>query len=341
MKAAVFKGKGIMEVETYEKPQVKPHEVLVEVKACGVCGTDIHIYSGDEGAAACTPPTILGHEFSGVIAEVGEAVTTLKVGDRVSIDPNDMCGKCYYCNNGLAQFCESMIGIGTTVNGGFSQYAVVNAKQAFKLDESISFEEGAMVEPIACCLHGIDMCDIKVGHTVMVIGGGAIGLMMLQLARLKGAATVILSEPVQEKRELALELGADIVIDPINEDIAAVIKANGIKNIDATIECVGLKQTMMQAVEYAGKSSTAMLFGLGHPEETLPIKPFELFKKECTVKASFINPYTQQRAIQLLKSKRIHVEKLITKKVSLEEFVAMLEDKSYRTCTKVIVDPWK
>lgn len=163
MKSAVFYGKHDMRVEESPMPQVGAEDVLIQVKACGICGTDVHIYEGDKGAAEVTPPTILGHEFSGVVTEVGAAVTNVKVGDRVCIDPNCYCGKCDFCRNGIAHYCTDMIGYGTTVNGGFAEYCSVNQRQVYKLGDHTTFEQGAMTEPVACCLHGMDMCNIHPG----------------------------------------------------------------------------------------------------------------------------------------------------------------------------------
>ena len=265
MRAAVFNGKKDITVKNIKRPAVGPDDVLIKVMACGICGTDVHIYNGEEGAAETTPPCILGHEFSGVVEEVGANVTTLAVGDRVSCDPNDTCGKCDACKQGRAHYCENMTGYGTTADGGFAEYCAVNHKQAYPIGD-MPFELGAMAEPVACCLHGIDLCSIRAGSHVLIIGGGTIGLIMLQLAKISGAAKVALSEPVSQKREMASKLGADIVIDPASQDISSVLAENSIANLDTVIECVGLRRTMMDAVKYAGVCSTVMLFGLGRPE---------------------------------------------------------------------------
>lgn len=339
MKAAIFYGVKDFRVEETETRSPGPNEVKIQVKACGVCGTDLHIFSGAEGAAKCTPPTILGHEFSGVISEVGSGVTEFHPGDRVCIDPNDMCGECYYCKTGSAHFCENMIGIGTTTDGGFAEYCTVDQKQVYKMGNKMSFEEGAMAEPISCCLHGIDLSRIKVGDTVMVIGGGPIGQIMLQLALINGASTLILVEPVKEKRELGLKLGADIAIDPLTENVPDVLKKQFIQNVNVTIECVGLKGTMADAIQYAGKGGTAMLFGLTDPACKIPLAPFDLFKREVSIKASFINPYTYQRAVDLLNSKKINVKDLITDTLPLSDIQRVFTDDSYRRSGKIIVKP--
>lgn len=339
MKAAVFYGKHDLRIEEIEMPKVKAGEVLVKVMACGICGTDVHIFEGDEGAAATPSGTVLGHEFSGVVTEVGDGLRNISVGDRVCVDPNKLCGECYYCKNAIGHFCENMIGIGTTVNGGFEQFCAVPQSQIYKIDENTSFEEAAMAEPVSCCMHGIDLCDIKTDDTVVVIGCGMIGLIMLQLAKSAGAAKVIAIEPNKEKRDFALSLGADFCIDPISEDAEEVIKQHNISRVTKVIECVGRVSTMKQAVSLAGKKSIVMFFGLTAPDDTLDIKPFEIFKKEIEVKASYINPYTQQRAVEMIDSKRIDVKSMIYRTESLDELPNILADKELRSKGKFVINP--
>ena len=338
MKAAVFYGKEDLRVEELPIPEIKnADDVLIRVRACGVCGTDMHIFDGDEGAAPTPAGTVLGHEFAGEVIAVGSGVGNVKVGDRVAVDPNKLCGVCDFCRGGVGHFCEAMVGIGTTVNGGFAEYCVVPESQVYRFSDKISFAEAAMTEPVACCLHGIDLCEIEAGATVCIIGGGMIGLLMLQLAKLRGAARLILIEPIEEKRRLALSLGADTVIDPLTEDVAARISEAGISRIECVIECVGKTATMKQAIELAGKKSTVMLFGLSKPNDTIDIKPFEIFKKEITLKASFINPYTQSRALALIDSGRIDVSSMIYKTVGIEALPSVLADKAERARGKYIV----
>ena len=263
MKAAVFYGKGDIRVEDITKPVPKEGELLVRVRACGVCGTDVHIFSGDEGAAQTHPPTVLGHEFAGEVTEIGRGVKDFAEGDRVCVDPNVLCGECPYCLSGLGHFCTGITGIGTTVNGGFAEYVVVPARQAYRLADTTSFEEGAMTEPVACCLHGI---DIRPGDDVAVIGGGMIGLIMLQLALRAGAARVALIEPSKVKREAAARLGAFLTLDPFCSDVKAEIRRAGISRLSCVIECVGQTSTIAQAIDIAGKASVVMMFGLTAPD---------------------------------------------------------------------------
>lgn len=341
MKSAVFYGKHDLRVEEAKKPEIGPRDVLIQVKACGVCGTDVHIYEGDKGAAEVTPPTILGHEFSGVVVQTGAEVENCRAGDRVCIDPNCYCGICEPCRNGVAHYCENMIGYGTTVNGGFAEYCAVNERQVYQLGENTSFEQGAMAEPVACCLHGIDMCEIQPGHQVVVIGGGMIGLLMMQLAKLAGAAKVALLEPVENKRAVAEKLGADICIDPVREDVKGALKAAGMTWINTVIECVGRPSTIQQAVDIAGNKAVVMMFGLTKPDETISVKPFEVFQKELVLKASFINPYTQKRALDLIDSKRLDVSSMIYEVCGLESLEDVLSKPELRANGKYIISPEK
>lgn len=341
MRSAVFYGKHDLRVEDYPLPELGAKDVLIQVKACGICGTDVHIYEGDKGAAEVHPPTILGHEFSGVIAAVGSEATMFKVGDRVCIDPNQYCGCCEPCRNGVVHYCEHMIGYGTTVNGGFAEYCKVDERQVYRLGDNTTFEQGAMTEPVACCLHGIDMCNITPGQQVVVIGAGMIGLLMMQLAKLAGAAKVALVEPVAEKLAVGKQLGADVVIDPINEDVAAVLKENGMNWINCVIECVGKPSTIEQAIEIAGPKAVVMMFGLTKPDEIISVKPFQIFQKEIELKASFINPCTQKRALDLIDSGRLDVSSMVYDVCGLDKLEDILKDPSLRAKGKYIINPAK
>lgn len=337
MKAAVFYGKNDLRVEERALPPIGKDEVLVRVHACGICGTDVHIFCGDQGAAPTPPNTVLGHEFAGEVVEVGSAVTAVASGDKVCIDPNKLCGACDFCRRGIGHFCDSMIGIGTTVDGGFAEYCVVPASQVFKVADTLSYEQAAMTEPVSCCLHGIELCHIGCGDTVMVIGCGMIGLILLQLAKLSGAAHIIAVEPMEEKRNQALRLGADIAVNPKSEDVAEVLNRHGLEQIDVVIECVGRVETIEQAISLAGKHATVMMFGLTKPEDKIQVKPFEIFKKEIILKSSYINPYTFPAAIRLIESGKIDVSSMIYQTQPLDALPQILADSQKRGAGKIII----
>ena len=338
MKAAVFYSASDLRVQDIPVNVLGDNDVLIRVHACGICGTDVHIFHGDEGAAKTPAGTVLGHEFAGEIVEVGAGVKHLKAGDRVCVDPNQLCGGCEYCLGGIGHFCEHMTGIGTTVHGGFAEYCVVAASQAYRFSDSVSYDAAAMTEPVSCCLHGIDLCEIQCGSTVAVIGCGMFGLIMLQLAKLRGAARLIAVEPVAEKRQQAIDLGADLALDP-REDWEAELKKAGVTRIDTVIECAGRTDTMEMAIRMAGNKSLVMLFGLTAPNDTISVKPFEIFKKEITLKASYINPYTFSRALKLIESGRVDVTSMVYRTAPLAELPEILADGEKRRGGKIIIHP--
>ena len=307
MKAAVFMGRGVIETTTLDDLEVQDHEIKVRNMEVGVCGTDIHIFHGEKGSADVKPPVVLGHEYAGEVVAVGRAVTGFQVGDRVAVDPNIYCGTCYYCRNGRKHLCENLTAIGVNRNGGFAEYSVIPEQQAFRLGDTVDFEAGAMAEPLACCLHGIDLAQIRPGDTVCVIGGGAIGQLMVQLAKLAGASRVFLSEPVAQRRQIALENGADYAVDPFQEDVAqAVRKING-RGVDVVIECAGNQKATAQAFAVAGKGAAIVLFSVPKPDAEFPVKLFDVFRKELRIMGSFINPDTHQRAVNLINAGKVNI----------------------------------
>ncbi len=338
MKAAVFTGKHQMDIR--EMPHIEPGagEVLIRVRFCGVCGTDVHIYEGDKGSAEVNGDTILGHELSGEVVKAGEGVSRIKAGDRVAVDPNDYCGTCYYCTNGMKHLCDNMVGLGTAADGGFAQYLTVPERLVYKIPDSVSYEHAAMIEPISCCLHGIDLTDIRPGNTVMVVGAGNIGMIMIQLAKCAGAARIIAVDPVDVRLRRAEEYGAAITINPNTDDTDEVLRRNNVQCIDRVIDCAGLTSTAEYSVKYAGKGATVMLFGLTGPDDVAGIKPFELFKKELTIKASFVNPDVFARSILLLESGVIDVANIITDIVPLDDIKMVFDTKLYSKNGKVLIN---
>lgn len=317
-----------------------PKEVLVNNKACGICGTDVHIYHGEKGSADVTPPVVLGHEFAGVVVEVGTEVTSVKPGDHVALDPNMYCGQCMPCRMGKKQECQHLYALGVNVNGGFAEYAVCPETQCFKVSEDISFDEAAMAEPLACVVHGIDQAQIQPGQAVLVIGGGTIGLMMVQMARLCGASSVILSEPVEMRRKIGMEVGADAAIDPIHENVPQRIKEIcGRDGADVVIECVGRPFAVEQAFSAAGFGATILLFSVPGVDATVPLPLFDVYKKELRIVGSMINPDTHQRAVNLINSRRLELKKLITHVYDLEHMDEAIHMQMSAESIKVVVHP--
>ena len=339
MKAAVFFGTKDIRIKERQQGQIADDEILIRVKACGVCGTDVHIFQGEKGSAEVEPPVVLGHEFSGEVVEVGGSCHRIRKGDRVAVDPNIYCGNCHFCQLGKVHLCENLQAIGVTRDGGFAQFAVVPEKQAYKVPSTVSFEAGALAEPIACCLHGIDLARVKPGSTVLIVGGGTIGLIMAQLARLSGASKIFLSEPLLEKRELAERLGVDETIDPNEQNVAEYISKATKFGVDLAIECVGKEETINSAIDSCARGGTALLFGLTEPDREISVKPFHLFKRELTIRSSFINPFSHQRAISLLSNGLIKVKPIIAGEYPIEELAEILSNSQLRERGKILIKP--
>ncbi len=338
MKALLLEEVKKLKICDIELRPLEPKEVLIDVAACGVCGTDIHLYKGEEGAGSSTLPLIMGHEFSGTVSKVGDEVKELKVGDRVSVDPNVFCNECFECRRGKTLFCENAQAYGVSMFGGFAEQCIAEERAVFKIPDTLSLEHAALVEPVACCLHGIERANITPGDAVVVIGCGSIGQIMIQLATLSGAAQVIAVDPQQEKRDAAISLGAAYAIDPITQDVKAEIERLGIKTVQSVIECVGNPRTMEQAVDIGSRGATILLFGLTVPNAKMTILPLEqVFRKELTITSSFINPLVTEKTISLLAANKLNLDAIITDKIPLEDSVKIFTDDSYRRRGKILI----
>lgn len=321
-------------------PLLAPHQVLVRNESCGICGTDVHIYEGGKGSADVTPPVVLGHEYSGVVVEVGSAVTTVAPGDHVALDPNMYCGLCIPCRMGKKQNCRSLFALGVNVDGGMAEYSICPDTQCFKVGKDVPFDHAAMVEPLACAMHGVDKAQIQSGQKVLVIGGGTIGLMMVQLAKLQGASTVVLSEPIEMRRKIGLEVGADFVVDPIHEDLRQkFMEAAGQDGADVVIECVGKPFAAEQAIAMAYQGATVLLFSVPPVGATIPLPLFDVYQKELKIVGSMINPDTHQRAVNLINSGRMKLDPLITHRFGLEKVEDAIKMQMSSESIKVVVHP--
>ncbi|MBX9466785.1 MAG: zinc-dependent alcohol dehydrogenase family protein [Rhizobium sp.] len=339
MKAMRLEATGRLYTREVEKTMPGPDDLLVRVEACGVCGTDRHLFKGE---FPCTPPVTLGHEFSGIVEELGAGVTGFAIGDRITGDPNIACGRCSHCVGGRVNLCRNLRAIGIHRNGGFADYVIVPQKQAFLLPADLDPMHGAFCEPLACCLHGIDLAEIKTGASVVVLGGGVIGLLTVQLARLAGATTVILVTRQASRRNLAEDLGATASVDPAAGDVITQIAGEtGLVpgGVDVVLECAGVGETVIQATKLVRPGGTAIILGVMPQGETIAIEPFDLLFREVKLVTSFLNPFTHRRAADLIASGKIEVEKLISRKVSLDEAPEVVGNPPRPGEVKVLVIP--
>jgi len=336
MKAVVFPEPNRLVIEERPIPALGEEDVLLKVHACGVCGTDSHIFRGEHIVKF---PIVPGHEFSGEVVEIGTGVSNVRVGDRVTVDPNIVDRTCFFCTRGQVHLCENLTAVGVNYDGGFAEFCRVPAVQAYRVPDSLSLDEAAMAEPVACCLHGIDGADVGPGCTVVVLGAGSIGLILLRLARIAGAGRIIASEPDPRKRELAARFGAEILLDPAKDDVRARVMEITRVGADVVIECAGRLETAELAIGIARRGGTVLQFGVVGPAERAAISPYEIYYKELTIRGSFVNPFTHSRAIELLAAKQVDVMPLITHRFGLDDAAKALETAQGKDAVKVLIAP--
>jgi len=339
MKAVRLESVGNISVRDVEVPEPGPDDLLVKVEACGICGTDRHLLHGEFPS---TPPVTLGHEFCGIVVKAGDAVRGIAPGARITGDPNISCGRCPQCQAGRVNLCRNLRAIGIHRGGGFAEYVLVPQKQAFEIPLALDPVHGAFCEPLACCLHGIDIAGIKTGSTVAVLGGGVIGLLTVQLARLAGATTVILSTRQASKRRLAEEVGATATVDPVaTEVVEAIAGPAGLVpgGVDVVIECAGVAETVQQSTRLAKAGGTVVILGVLPQGEKVEIEPFDILFRELRVLGSFINPFVHRRAADLVASGAIEIDRLISRRVPLAEAPGIIASPAAAGEVKVLVIP--
>jgi 2-desacetyl-2-hydroxyethyl bacteriochlorophyllide A dehydrogenase len=318
MKAAVIYKPGDIRVIEKEIPIPSDHEVLIRIKACGVCGTDHSLYTG--GFPANYPVTI-GHEFSGQIAAIGKEVQNLKIGDRVTVDPNRVCKRCEYCRMGKEHLCKNLSSMGVHIDGADADYCVMVESNVYKIPDNVSFEAAAFTEPLACAVHGLEMGQVQHGDTVLILGAGGMGNLLSQLCALAGAANVIVSEPIARRREIVLENGATRVLDPFAQDVDRELRKVRSIGADVVFEAVGNLKLQAQSVYYARKGGTVVWFGCSPIGRKIEIDPYYINDAEISVRGSFNNPFTTARAVRLLGSEKIRTDNLISHHIEIDNYL--------------------
>jgi 2-desacetyl-2-hydroxyethyl bacteriochlorophyllide A dehydrogenase len=339
MKVVRLETVGSIAMRDVGEPLAGPEDLRVRIEACGVCGTDRHLFHGE---FPCRPPVTLGHEFSGIVEAIGPAVSGFSVGDRVTGDPNIACGRCPHCHAGRVNLCSNLQAIGIHRDGGFAEYVVLPQKQAFLLPADLKPTHGAFCEPLGCCLHGVDLAGIRPGSSVAVLGGGVIGLLTVQLAKLAGAKTIILSTRQASRRALAEELGATATVDPYAADFFNVVTGpSGLApgGVDVVLECAGVRETVEQSMRLARSGGTVVIVGVMPQGMKVEIEPFDLLFRELNILGSFLNPFTHRRAAELIASGAIEIDRLISRQVTLEEAPAVIANPPAPGEVKVLVVP--
>jgi (R,R)-butanediol dehydrogenase / meso-butanediol dehydrogenase / diacetyl reductase len=337
MKAAVMRGIGNIKMEEVPEPELGPDQIKVKVAYCGLCGTDPENLEGRFGLVppeAYKQPRIIGHEASGTITAVGKNIKNYSVGQRVACNFSGACGACYYCRNKMEHFCQRRI----PASGSFAEYAVYPESAIYILPDDVSLEIGALLEPTSVAVHAIDLANIHTGGTVAISGAGPIGLLCLEIALKAGAARVMVSEPVAEKRALAKKLGADVTIDPLKEDLlAAGKKLTEGRGFDTVIEASGNLGAAKQAISLADNGGTIVWAAVYPKDSEIPVPPFLMYAKELTIRCVWISPYSFPRALNLLS--KLELKPLITDIVPLKDIMKAFELHKKGKSIKILIQP--
>jgi 2-desacetyl-2-hydroxyethyl bacteriochlorophyllide A dehydrogenase len=315
MKAAVVVTPGTIEVTSVPDPTPGPGEVVVAVAACGICGTDLHIYDGE---FAPKYPIIPGHEFAGEVVALGKGVTGLKAGDRVAVDPSLPCRACHYCRQGRDNLCDNWAAIGVTAPGGAAEYALAPHGNCVPIEEGARLEDYALVEPLACAISGFDVLRRRPAEHYLIYGGGTMGVLIASLARSAGAASVTVVEPRVERRETVVALtGVDLAVP-------AVDQTERPRGWDVVIDCTGVVAAIEDGLGRVAKGGTYLQFGVPHAAATASFSPYHVYNHEITITGSMAVRHSFERAVELLESGLIDPARVITNRVPLDEYASAL-----------------
>ncbi|MFI9048385.1 zinc-dependent alcohol dehydrogenase family protein [Streptomyces sp. NPDC053427] len=316
MRAVVIHAPEHYEATTVDDPTPGPGEVVVAPAAVGICGTDVHIVQGE---FAPTPyPIIPGHEFTGEIVALGAGVTGLRTGQQVAIDPSLFCGACHYCAIGHGNLCENWGAIGDTVDGAMAEYVKVPAANCYRLPESVDVAQGTLIEPLSCAVRGFDVLPRRLGDHYLIYGAGTMGLMMLQLAKTAGAASLSVVDINRDRLKIAEQLGAD----------ATAVSASNLdrpQGWETVIDCTGVIPVIEDGLTRVRRGGTFLQFGVAPSAAKASFSPFRVYNDEITIAGSMAVLHSFGRAVDLMAKGVVDADTMITHSFGLDDFGAALQ----------------
>ncbi|MCP2247171.1 zinc-dependent alcohol dehydrogenase family protein [Lentzea aerocolonigenes] len=315
MKAAVITGVGSVEVTTVDDPACGPREVIVDVAACGLCGTDLHILQGE---FAPTLPVVPGHEFAGTVVEIGSQVNEVRVGDRVAVDPSLYCHECRMCRSGKNNLCERWAAIGVTTSGGAAEFAVAPVANCVKLPDHVRTEDAALIEPLSCAVRGYDVLRTQLASRVLIYGSGTMGLMMLQLGKLTGASSIEVVDLNAERLETAVKLGVSAVAGSADE-------LDRPEGWDVVIDATGNEKAIQDGLGRVAKGGTFLQFGVSDYSARVTIEPYRIYNQEITITGSMAVLHSFERAADLFATGVLDPEIFISDRVPLTDYAGALD----------------
>lgn len=337
MKAVVYDGPREFSVREVPTPEPGPGEVRLRSTMTGVCGTDLHIH---EGGFFSAYPLTPGHEIVGVVDAVGPDVADLQPGQQVAADNTQLCGHCYFCRRNQPLFCRNFRSLGVNAPGGFAEYVVVPAAKCFDASD-LPGEVVVMTEPTACAVHGMDVLDLKPESDVLLFGAGPTGLVLAQLLVHGCAARVTVAAPTQFKLDLAERFGVDRTVLVDRADVAGAVER--VRDLapygfDAVIEAAGVPALVEQSVQLVKDGGILMVYGMADEEDRIQVSPYEIFRRELTLKGSFAQTHNFDRALAVLRSGRVKTDGIVTHRFPLDRYgdalEALVEDP---TCLKAVI----
>ncbi|WP_030318558.1 zinc-dependent alcohol dehydrogenase family protein [Streptomyces sp. NRRL B-3229] len=329
MKAAVIESVGRAVVAEVPDPTPGPREVVVEVAACGLCGTDLHILQGE---FAPELPIVPGHEFAGEVVGVGTRVTELAVGDRVAVDPSLYCHECRYCRTGHNNLCERWAAIGVTTGGGAARFALAPVANCVRLPEHVRTQDAALVEPLSCAVRGYDVLRARLGAHVLIYGSGTMGLMMLELAKRTGAASVDVVDVNPARLETARKLG-------VSGSAANADELDRPQGWDLVIDATGNAAAIQDGLDRVAKAGTFLQFGVADYATRVTIDPYRVYNQEITITGSMAVLHSFERAAELFATGVLDPEVFISDRLPLDRYPEALEQFAAGVGRKIVVVP--
>ena len=336
MRAAFIEKPGTIRLEEVPVPECRDHEVLINVKEVGICGSDLHYFEhGRIGDHVIREPHILGHECSGFVVEVGREVRHLRTGDRVAVEPGVPCFACSACRTGHYNLCDSVRFLGAPpCHGAFREYLAHDGRFVYALPDGVSFSQGAMVEPLAVAYHAVRTAGVLPGQTVLIVGCGPIGFSCLEVLQVAGAAAVIVSEPQEHRRRTAEAMGASLVIDPQREDVReAVREATSGRLCDCALEASGTAAGVLQGIESVRRGGSVALIGMG--ESTMSMPHAQILKKQASLHGVYRYANAYPPVLSLLEAGRLQGSAWISHRLGLERIQEAMEMSGNGTVDKL------
>ncbi|GAA2512108.1 zinc-dependent alcohol dehydrogenase family protein [Winogradskya humida] len=341
MKAVVYDAPRQYAVREIPQPEAGAGEVRIKVRQVGVCGTDLHIHAGDFNAVF---PLIPGHELVGVVDQLGAGVTRFVLGEQVTVNPNVHCGLCDYCRAGRLILCENLKGYGSNFPGFFAEYVTAPETLVFSV-EGLPADTAVFTEPAACAMHGLETLALRPGSSVLVLGAGPTGLLLAQLIASGGASSVTVAAPSQFKLDTAIELGIDNTVlinrDDAEGNLAALRQASpGGAGYDVVVEATGSPAIGELCVPLTRNGGTVLVYGVTRAEEIVSFHPFDVFRREITIKGSFAEITSFAAAIAALRGGRVATGGIITHRFSLDDYAKALDALEHDPAVhKVVIVP--